>query len=42
MPEILQNVGLELMIGLGWFSLAILTMDRLADVGRADGSIELV
>jgi ABC-2 type transport system permease protein len=38
--EILPNVGLELLVGAGWFGLALLTFNRLAENGRRDGSIE--
>lgn len=40
-PTILASAGLELLVGLGWLGLAVLTFDRLAEAGRADGSIEL-
>jgi ABC-2 type transport system permease protein len=39
---ILRNLGLELLVGAGWLSIGLLTMDRLFNAGRADGSIELV
>ena len=38
---VIGNLALELVVGLGWFGLAILTMDWLANAGRQDGSIEL-
>jgi ABC-2 type transport system permease protein len=38
---VLAEAGLELLVGLAWLGLAILTFDRLAEAGRADGSIEL-
>jgi ABC-2 type transport system permease protein len=40
--EIFQGVALEALIGLVWLTLGVLTMDRFAAAGRADGSIELV
>jgi ABC-2 type transport system permease protein len=40
--EILQGLIVELLIGVFWLGLAIWVMDRLADAGRADGSIEYV
>ena len=39
---IIAGVLLEAAVGLGWLTLAILTMDRMADRGRRDGSIEFV
>ncbi len=39
---ILQTAGLEAAVGLGWVVLAALVMDRMANAGRADGSIEFV
>jgi ABC-2 type transport system permease protein len=38
--DVLGNVGLELVVGSGWFALALLTFNRLAENGRRDGSIE--
>jgi ABC-2 type transport system permease protein len=38
--DVLGNVGLELLVGSGWFLLALLTFNRLAENGRRDGSIE--
>ena len=40
--EILEAVALEILVGLGWLLLAVLTMDRMAQAGRRDGSIEIV
>ena len=40
-PAILASAGLELLVGVAWLGLAIVTFDRLAEAGRADGSIEL-
>ena len=37
-----QQAGFELLVGFGWFALAMLTMDRMADAGRASGSIEVM
>ena len=39
--EALQNIGLELLVGAGWLAVGLVTMDRLFNGGRADGSIEL-
>ena len=39
---ILQAASLEAVVGLGWIVLAILAMDRMANAGRADGSIDFV
>ena len=39
---ILQHAALEAMVATGWIVLAILAMDRLANAGRRDGSIEFV
>ena len=39
---ILQAVALEAAVGLGWIVLAVLAMDRMANAGRADGSIEFI
>ena len=39
---ILQAASLEAAVGLGWIVLAVLAMDRMANAGRADGSIEFV
>lgn len=38
--EIGRELALEALVGLAWFALAALTMDRFANAGRADGSIE--
>jgi ABC-2 type transport system permease protein len=38
--DILANVALEALVGLGWLGLALLTFNRLAEGGRRDGSIE--
>lgn len=40
--EILQHAGLCALVGLAWLALAVLTVDRMASVGRANGSIEFV
>ena len=40
--EILQSAGLEIVVGLGWLLLSLMTIDRMANAGRADGSIEFV
>ena len=33
--------GCELLVGLGWLAVALLAIDRMAEAGRADGSIHL-
>lgn len=40
--SILQAAGFEAIVGLAWITLAILAMDRMANAGRRDGSIEFV
>jgi len=40
--SILENAGLELLVAAAWLALAALVMDRMAESGRADGSIEFV
>jgi ABC-2 type transport system permease protein len=40
--DILRQVGLEILVGLGWLGLSLLIVDRFAEAGRADGTIELV
>jgi ABC-2 type transport system permease protein len=37
---VLQGVGLELLVGLGWFTLALLSIRRLVNHGRREGTIE--
>ena len=39
---VLEQAALEAAVGLGWLVVAIITMDRMANAGRADGSIEFV
>ena len=39
---ILKATALEVAVGFGWIVVAILAMDRMANAGRADGSIEFV
>jgi ABC-2 type transport system permease protein len=39
---IAAGLALEVVIGLAWLGLAAITMDWLANRGRADGSIEFV
>ncbi len=34
-----RDMGLEVLVGFGWLTLAVLTIDRMAEAGRADGSI---
>jgi ABC-2 type transport system permease protein len=38
--QILTQLGLELLVGAGWLALSMATIDRMADTGRANGSIE--
>jgi ABC-2 type transport system permease protein len=40
--RVLEQVGLELLVGLAWLGLASLIIDKMADAGRRDGSIELM
>lgn len=42
LENILIGLGLELLVGLVWLALAILSFNRFAERGRNDGSIELV
>ena len=39
---ILEASGLEILVASGWLFLAVFTMDRMAQAGRRDGSIEIV
>ncbi len=39
---VLQHAGLCAVVGFTWLGLSILTVDRMASVGRANGSIEFV
>ncbi|MPZ15189.1 MAG: hypothetical protein GEU73_12325 [Chloroflexi bacterium] len=39
---IVQHAALALAVGLGWLLVAMLTVDRMASVGRANGTIEFV
>lgn len=38
--EIVRGLSLEVVVGLGWLFLGLLVMNRMADAGRADGSID--
>ena len=38
--DILLALALEAVVGLGWLVAALLAIDRIAETGRADGSIE--
>jgi ABC-2 type transport system permease protein len=40
--RVLNQVGLELLVGLAWLTGAALIIDRLANAGRRDGSIGLI
>lgn len=37
---VLRHAALEAAVGLGWLLVAALTLRRLAESGRRDGSIE--
>lgn len=37
---IVQSLALEIAVGIGWFGFAWLTMNAMANAGRADGSID--
>lgn len=39
---ILRSAGLEVAVGAGWILLAMLAIDRMANAGRKDGTIELI
>ena len=39
---IFQEAALEAAVGLGWVVIAIFVMDRMANAGRKDGSIEFI
>jgi ABC-2 type transport system permease protein len=39
---VLQDAGLELAVAAGWLTLTMMVMDRMAESGRANGSIEFV
>jgi ABC-2 type transport system permease protein len=39
--EIYGEIGLEALVGAGWFIFSLMIIDRFAETGRADGSIEL-
>jgi ABC-2 type transport system permease protein len=38
--SLIPDAGLEVLVGLGWLTLALITFNRLAEGGRRDGSIE--
>lgn len=40
--QVLVSASMELAVALGWITLAVIAMDRMANAGRADGSIEFV
>ncbi len=42
LTDILRLAGLEAAVGLGWIIAVVLVMDRMADSGRANGSIEFI
>lgn len=39
---IASNAVWSIVVSAGWLAISVLTMDRMADAGRADGSIEFV
>jgi ABC-2 type transport system permease protein len=39
---VLNETGLQFLVGLGWLLAAILLMERIANLGRANGTIDLV
>ena len=39
---VVTNATLEFAVATGWFPIAALTMDHMADGGRRNGSIELI
>jgi ABC-2 type transport system permease protein len=39
--EVASEFGLELLVAAGWLALAVLTIDRIAERGRTNGSLEL-
>ena len=41
-PAIARGLALELLIGLAWFTFARLSMNAMANAGRADGTIDFV
>ena len=42
LAAILQAAALEIAVAMGWIIIAVLAMDRMADAGRKDGSIEFI
>jgi ABC-2 type transport system permease protein len=40
--EILKWACLEVLVGAAWLAASLLLIDRMADAGRQDGSIEFV
>jgi ABC-2 type transport system permease protein len=38
--DVAREAMLEVLVGAGWLTASLLTMDRMADAGRADGTIE--
>ena len=39
-PVIVEGLAFELAVAAAWFAVAWLTMNAMADAGRADGSID--
>ena len=42
MAAIIQAAALEIAVAMGWIIIAVLAMDRMANAGRKDGSIEFI
>jgi ABC-2 type transport system permease protein len=40
LTTVLRHAGLEVLVGAAWLTASLLTMDRMANAGRADGTIE--
>jgi ABC-2 type transport system permease protein len=40
--EVIEQTGKGLLVASLWFGLAMILIDRMADAGRQDGSIEFV
>jgi ABC-2 type transport system permease protein len=38
--DVAREATLEVLVGAGWLAASLLTMDRMANAGRADGTIE--
>ena len=40
--DVVFGTGIEVLIGLGWLGLGILTLDRTVNIARRRGTIELI